>query len=53
MVLSTVITFSLALWIVLWALGLGGFVGFLIPLAIILSAVALHVVRSRDASGGR
>ncbi len=46
MVLSAVATLALALWVVLWALGLGGFVAFLPALLIILTAVAVHVARS-------
>jgi len=45
MVLSAVATLSLALWIVLWALGLSGLVAFLPGLFIILTAVAVHVAR--------
>ena len=46
MVLSAVVIASLALWIVLWAFGLSGFVAFLIALANILPAIAVQVARS-------
>jgi len=45
MVLSAVIALSLALWIILWALGLGGFTAFLVALAIILPAIAIKIAR--------
>jgi hypothetical protein len=51
MFLSAVIIGSLALWIVLWALGLAALVSFLVALVIILPSVALHVVRSGSGSG--
>jgi hypothetical protein len=50
MVLSAVVTFALALWLVLWAFGIGGFVAFLIPLLIILVAIALQITRAGTAS---
>ncbi|MEI2703566.1 MAG: hypothetical protein V9E83_14355 [Baekduia sp.] len=50
MVLAAVITFALALWLVLWALGTGGFTAFLIPAAIILGAIALRIARAGTAS---
>lgn len=49
MVLAAVVTFALALWLVLWALGTGGFVAFLIPLAIILGAIAIQIAKSGTA----
>lgn len=50
MVLSAVTALALALWIVLWAFGLGGFVSFLPALLIILTAIAVHVARSGSSS---
>lgn len=44
--LSAVAIGSLALWIVLWAFGVGGFVAFVPTMLIILTAIALHVARS-------
>jgi hypothetical protein len=46
MLLSAVIFLALALWIILWAFGLGGMVSFLPALAIILVAIAVSVARS-------
>lgn len=49
MVLSAIVTAALALWLVLWALGLGGFTAFLLPAAIILVALGLRIARGTTA----
>ena len=53
MLMATVVTFSLAIWIVLWALGTKAIDGFLLVALILLTAamvkvLAQHLLPSRD-----